>query len=251
MITQYQLLLHPQQDCRVQKEWAYRLYAALLEAVGDPIASKVHQDSVSPISQYISIQDGKPCWTVNLLNEEWEAAAGEVLQKKESFFLKKDGVNLEVRERRSRMIPDVETLLAGKGRGERHQLQFLTPTAFKSQGKYINLPTQRLILQSLIKQWNGCLSHCPIEDTDGEGLEAMAAGMRVARFRLQDQAYHLKGNPITGFGGLLVLENQLYGFHKELVDALLYFSEFAGIGIKTTLGMGGVEHTVVKKNYRR
>lgn len=248
MITQYQLLLNPQQECRVQQEWGYRLYAALLEAVGDPIASKVHQDSISPISQYISIQDGKPCWTVNLLNEEWEEAAGDILQKKSSFFLKKDGVSLEIGERRIRTIPDVETLLMSKGKDRRHQLQFLTPTAFKSQGKYINLPTQRLILQSLIKQWNGCISHCPIEDTDGEGLEALASGLRVVQFRLQDKSYNLKGNYITGFVGSMVLENQLQGFHKELVDALLYFAEFSGIGIKTTLGMGGVKHTLQKRN---
>lgn len=251
MITQYQLLLNPQQECRVQQEWGYRLYAALLEAVGDPIASKVHQDSISPISQYISIQDGNPCWTVNLLNEEWEEAAGDVLCKKKDFFLKKDSVLLDVRERRSRTILDVETLLAGKGVDGRHQLQFCTPTAFKSQGKYISLPTQRLILQSLIKQWNGCISHCPIEDTDGEGLEALAAGLRVAQFRLQDKTYNLKGNHITGFVGTMVLENQLQGFHKELADALLYFAEFSGIGIKTTLGMGGIKHTLKKRNTGR
>lgn len=248
MITQYQLLLEPHQSCRTQQEWGYRLYAALLEEVGNPIAADVHQDSISPISQYISTLDGYPCWTVNLLNEEWEQAAGAVLQKKNDFFLKKDQLSLTVRERRMRTISDVEGLFLKSG--ERHKLQFQTPAAFKSKGKYINLPTQRLILQSLIKKWNGCLVDCPIEDTDGEGLDALAAGLRVTQFRLQNQTYHLKGNHIPGFIGSLVLENELSGFHRELADALLYFAEFAGIGIKTTLGMGGVAHTRVKINRR-
>ena len=30
MLTQYQLTLCPEQPCRPQPEWAYRLYAALL-----------------------------------------------------------------------------------------------------------------------------------------------------------------------------------------------------------------------------
>ena len=219
-----------------------------MEEVGNPIAADVHQDSISPISQYIATLDGYPCWTVNLLNEEWEQAAGVVLQKKNDFFLKKDQLSLGVRERRMRTISDVEGLFLKSG--EQHKLQFQTPAAFKSKGKYVNLPTQRLILQSLIKKWNGCLVDCPIEDTDGEGLDALAAGLRVTQFRLQNQTYHLKGNHIPGFIGSLVLENELSGFHRELADALLYFAEFAGIGIKTTLGMGGVAHTRVKVNRR-
>lgn len=42
--------------------------------------------------------------------------------------------------------------------------------------------------------------------------------------------------------GDLTLENRLGGFHRELAEALLSFADFAGVGIKTTLGMGGVEH---------
>ena len=54
--------------------------------------------------------------------------------------------------------------------------------------------------------------------------------------------YVLKGSPIPGFVGELTLENRLEGFHRELADALLCFAPFSGVGIKTTLGMGGVEH---------
>ena len=40
----------------------------------------------------------------------------------------------------------------------------------------------------------------------------------------------------------IVLENKSEGFHRLLTDALLQFSAYAGVGVKTTLGMGGVEH---------
>ena len=55
----------------------------------------------------------------------------------------------------------------------------------------------------------------------------------------------MKGNCIYGFGGHLNIKNNMTGFHKELADALLLFSQYSGIGIKTALGMGGVEHTFV------
>ena len=73
-------------------------------------------------------------------------------------------------------------------------------------------------------------------------MEALAVGLRPRSFGLHDQTYYLKGNSIPGFVGELTLENRLDGFHRELANALLYFADFAGVGIKTTLGMGGVEH---------
>ena len=42
--------------------------------------------------------------------------------------------------------------------------------------------------------------------------------------------------------GELTLANRLDGFQRQLADALLLFADDAGVGIKTTLGMGGVEH---------
>lgn len=59
--------------------------------------------------------------------------------------------------------------------------------------------------------------------------------------RLRDRTYYLKGRAIPGFTVELTLDNRLGGFHRQLTDALLLFSAYAGIGIKTALGMGGVE----------
>ena len=132
--------------------------------------------------------------------------------------------------------------LAAQGNSQLHRLRFCTPTCFKSVGQYLPLPTTRLIVQSLMKKWNGCISECPIEDEDGQGMETLAAGLRPRDFQLRSRTYYLKGNSIPGFVGELTLENRLNGFHRELADALLLFADFAGIGIKTTLGMGGVVH---------
>ena len=144
---------------------------------------------------------------------------------------------------RSESVRDVDDLFALSARQDGfHVLRFQTPTAFKSQGQYLNLPTSRLIVQSLLQKWNGCFPDCPIEDEDGQGMETIAAGLRCRRFRLRDQMYYLKGNSIPGFVGEMTLENRLSGFHRELADALLLFSGYSGVGIKTALGMGGVMH---------
>lgn len=243
MLTQYQLTLNPDRPCRPRPEWGYRLYAALLAEGPGEFGGSVHQDGVTPVSQFFTSDEQKLRWTVNLLGSQSEEALSGLLAQAQQFRLEKDGLTLEVAERRVETIRDVDELFrrAALYNGN-HSLRFHTATAFKSQGQYLNLPTSRLIVQSLIKKWNGCITDCPIEDVDGQGMEALAAGLRCERFSLRDWTYYLKGRPIPGFVGELRLDNRLEGFHRQLADALLLFADFSGVGIKTALGMGGVEH---------
>ena len=242
MLTQYLLTLFPDRPCHPRPEWGYRLYAALLEEAPSSFSSGVHEDMVTPVSQFVTAQDNSLLWIVNLLGRDSESALGPLLEQAMHFRLQKDNTVLFVQERRSWNIPDVDNLLTlGASHSRMHHLRFCTATAFKSRGQYLNLPTSRLIVQSLIKKWNGCFPDCPIEDADGEGMEAIAAGLRCRQFRLRDRTYFLKGSAIPGFVGELMLENRWGGFHRQLASALLLFSAYAGVGIKTTLGMGGVQ----------
>ena len=243
MLTQYQITLDAESHTKPRSEWAYRLYAALLERAPQGFASSTHHDGITPLSQFLTINsNGTLTWTVNLLGVKSEAALSETLSAVESLTLNR-GITLYVRGHKRKYIADVDALFAQTTLNSGlHLLTFQTSTAFKSQGRYLNLPSSRLVLQSLIKQWNGCFTDCPIEDEDGQGIDAMAAGIRLRRFNLQDRIYYLKGNSIPGFTGFIELDNRLEGFQHCLADALLLFSEYAGIGIKTTLGMGGISH---------
>lgn len=244
MLTQYRLTLKPEGLPQPRPELAYRLYAALLAQSPAAFAASTHEDAVTPVSQFLTLRDeGALLWTVNLLGERSETSLPDVLEALEALKLERGG-RVFVTERSRKSIPDVDTLFALAERsGSLHRLEFRTPTAFKSRGQYLNLPTTRLVLQSLIRKWNGSVTECPIEDEDGEGLEALAAGIICKSFRLYDRAYHLKGSTVPGFVGNLVLENRLEGFHSLLANSLFLFSAYAGVGIKTTLGMGGVERT--------
>lgn len=243
MLTRYTLTLSPSDPCRMRPEWGYRLYAALLEEVPTAYGATLHRDGATPVSQYLTRAGERLDWHITLMGEESEKMLAPVLEGKRSFPLRKDGVTLQVTERSRTAVSDVDDLFARCARCTGiHQLKFQTPCAFKSRKRYQILPSSRLILQSLMKQWNGCFPTCPIEDEDGEGMEAMAEQVWCRSYHLHDQSFWFKGNQIPGFVGDLTLENRLSGFHRTLADALLYFSGYAGIGIKTTLGMGGVRH---------
>lgn len=243
MLTRYEFRMIPDRPCRTRAEWGYHLYAALLERLPQKFGQRVHKDGASPVSQYISLRDGALYWSITLLGEEAEALVGPTLEACMPFSIQKDRVTLTPSPEAREQIADADELFHMGILGSCvHHLEVCTAAAFKSRGQYRNLPTPRLILQSLMKKWNGCFPDCPIVDEDGQGMEAMAEGLTLKEFRLRDMTYFLKGNPIPGFRGTLTLENHLSGFHQELVDALMIFSGFSGIGIKTTLGMGGVRH---------
>ena len=50
----------------------------------------------------------------------------------------------------------------------------------------------------------------------------------------------INGQSIPGFTGELTLKCRLDGFHLTMANLLLHFAPYAGVGIKTALGMGGV-----------
>ena len=246
MLTRYTLRLRPDTPFHPDLSWSYRLYAAMLEQAPAIFGERSHRDGTTPVSQFLTVGEEGLIWRVTLLGEESRQALDPVLGACAQLQLKRDHVTLHVAERQREQIPDVDTLFAlCAGGSGRHRLQFCTPAAFKSRGAYRILPTTRLLLHSLFQQWNGCFPDCPIEDEDGQGLETMADGLLCSRFALHDQAYCLKGNRIPGFVGSMTLENKLAGFHRELADALLVFAGYAGVGIKTALGMGGVIHRML------
>lgn len=242
MITHYQFILTPNHLCQPAAEWAYRLYAALLEQAPAGFAELVHADGASPVSQFLEVGETLH-WHVTLLGRPAEEALGPVLDALVPLRLRKADVLLTPALDRKETVQDMDSLFQqAAGTDRRHELHFVTPTAFKSHGAYLILPSMRLVLQSSVKKWNGCFPDCQIEDEDGQGLETMAEGILCSRLRLQDGNYRLKRQIIPGFTGTLLLENRLSGFHAQLADALLLFAGYAGSGIKTTLGMGGVIH---------
>lgn len=245
MITRYRFELTPDRAAACRVEWSYYLYCALMERIPREYAQKIHENGPSPISQYLYVRDGRIFWNVTLLGDEAREKLAPLLETETVYCLRQEQLKLRAERRAQEEIASLEVLfLRAAAASPLHTLSFNTPTAFKRHGveEYQILPTQRLILQNLMKKWNACFPECLIEDEDGQGLEAMAKGLCCRRYRLHDQFCRMKRQTFPGFVGELTLENRLTGFHQQLAGVLLIFAGYAGVGIKTALGMGGTEH---------
>lgn len=244
MITQIKSILNTENmpDEEVNSELAYRLYAGYLKELPEQYVEKLHENGITPVSQFLTRENGKLLWTLNLLGEEAEAVIKPVIMEKEVYCIPHE---VCVENRSITTVNDVDTLFAMASVSKKHRLEFATATAFKSQGQYTNLPTLALCIKSLVRKWNASFPEALIDDEDQKGIDQLINDLFCPRYRIHDCKYTLKGKCIYGFRGELTIKNSLTGFQKELADMLLLFSQYSGIGIKTTLGMGGVIHSFV------
>lgn len=213
---------------------AYGLYAELVKRMPDGFAELLHRDGFTPISQYVS--DDK--WYLTALNTPTAEAVEQALPKLERTALHRLNQEVIFGTPRVRTISSPESFLDAKPEAAL-TLRFRTPTAFKCGGYYRMLPTEQLLLQSLMQKWNSCFpEECPIED-EGGGLEAMAQGLVYRSVQLESRPFSIKHAQIPGAVGTVVCDNRCRDFHRTLASALLEFGSYSGVGIKTALGMGG------------
>ena len=115
---------------------------------------------------------------------------------------------------------------------------FLTPTSFKRDGRYAIFPESRLIVQSLLQRWNAFCPEIPLEEEDL--ASKLADHAPIVRYDLHTASFSLERQRITGFRGRFALHFGGTDSMRRILALLASFAPFAGIGIKTALGMGAV-----------
>lgn len=119
------------------------------------------------------------------------------------------------------------------------KFRFVTPTAFKVQGRYQIYPTIRPLFGSLIQKYNA--AHTDSE-LGGEGLlEELQRFVSVAGYNLRSTSFPLEGITIPSFTGTLLLKISGPQQLVNLVHLLLRFGTYSGAGIKTAMGMGAIQ----------
>lgn len=250
MLTKYTLTLQADTELHFHSEITYRLYAVLLENASADYAKKIHTSNITPIAQHLSpTDDNRFIWTIGLLGDEAERNMCPVIECINNISLRSPECTLRVVSRTVERVNSIDDLMnEAIHRPCIVKIEFETTTSFKSHGRYQILPNMQFIVNNLIMHWNGCIDDCPIEDTDGRGSNAIARGMYCTGMNIHDSAYYIKQNKISGFSGTMIIENQLEGFHRQLLNMLLIFARYSGIGIKTSLGMGAVNISFLKNN---
>jgi CRISPR-associated endoribonuclease Cas6 len=119
----------------------------------------------------------------------------------------------------------------------------LTPCAFKSRGKYVLMPTLKLIYQSLMNKFDSNAVDFSIKSD--EVLEQLETYSEIVGYNLRSTHFHLEGVRIPSFVGRIGIKVHGPQPLVNLVHFMLAFGEYSGVGIKCALGMGGIR--IIKK----
>jgi len=115
------------------------------------------------------------------------------------------------------------------------ELEFASPTTFRSGGHNLPLPVPVLVWRSLVQRWN---RFSPIQL--GEFQRVLEEGVRVQRYVLRTHHLNAGGHGEVGFTGRVAFD--LRGVRDPLVrraaGALAHFALYAGVGAKTVFGFG-------------
>lgn len=127
--------------------------------------------------------------------------------------------------------------LPAEGPMPRHlELEFLSPTAFRSGGQNVPLPLPDLVYGSLVEKWNDFSPVAISPEVRRFAQECMA----ISRYELSTRAVPGKGDGMQiGFVGrcrYAILRADPYWV--GVLQALTDYAFYAGVGYQTTTGMG-------------
>lgn len=123
------------------------------------------------------------------------------------------------------------------------RLRFLSSTGFNRSGLQISVPLPELVFKSLLNKWNELISK---EDWIDSELDF--SSVRMEKFALQSQPVWLKKQSVYRgcVGNCEYSFAHLEEVQRRVVSAMSTFSYFAGVGYKTSQGMGQVLPEIIK-----
>lgn len=240
MITQFQLELQEDSGRPLPSFWAYRLYAWLLAQIDRETADVLHQQGEKPVAQYLhwNREAGTNKWVINLLNEDIAQRFSKTLRGTQEIPLHTGVLHVNRCETFTWTAQKLAETAASEDLTRRTTVRFLTPTAFKSEGRYAIFPQERWLVQALVTKWNFSFPEMPLDDEDA--IAALERGLAITDYELRTTRYPLKNIKIPGFLGTVTMESRLPAPLEEIWKLLLQFAPCTGVGIKTTLGMGAL-----------
>lgn len=159
---------------------------------------------------------------------------GAVLQLKEVFLSSQDHF-LTGMTSHQKLAEDY--LTGREPPSPRVMLEFSSPTTFRTQGKNLPLPLPGLVFGSLMERWNAFALVALHPDLRRYAEECLA----LASYDLNTRLVEVGGGRQVGFLGrasYIALNKDTYWLKQ--VNLLADFAFYAGVGAKTTMGLGQV-----------
>lgn len=225
----------------------------LMELIDEKFAEKMHSSGYHPYSQFVTVSDGKIKWTVNVLDKEAEMYIVNRLLEDDikSVHINKldDDLCIVNKDYSVTTYEDLFKECYFKNDSRYVEVRFLTPTAFKQNNRYQFFPNIKLIFQSLMMKYDASSSENVIFDE--ELLKHFEENLEIVSYNLRSTSFFVNTNKIPAFIGRIVFKANGPMQMANLAYLLLRFGAYSGVGIKSGMGMGGIEVNINKGKEKR
>lgn len=239
-------------DEEISYQMSSLFQGALMELLPTEYAAYLHVSRLHPYTQHLELCEGCWYWIVNCLDQEaYDRIILQTLMPLKGVAVRKGSVTIEIEEKT--LVEQSHKKLAEsfyENIAERYiQLHFVTPTAFKSKGRYLFYPDIRCIYQSLMCKYDAVTKEESLMDE--EALEELTGQAEIIRYDLKSVPFHLEGVRIPAFIGKITLKLGGTQTMVNFANMLFRFGEFSGVGIKTGMGMGACKIVEKEKGKSR
>lgn len=222
---------------------------ALMELLPEDLAAELHQVGLRPYSQavFFDREKQKPVWRLCSLNDFAETEIIKPALESEVIFLKQKNFSVQLLNKKQICSTTFEQLADNYFRSEDvpygTDLTFRTVTSFKRDGGYVIIPEMYLIFQSLLNKWN---TYSPDIKLKEENLENhLADACRIVKYNLHSEAFYIEKKKIYGFSGQMRILFHGNDLVKRVLALILSIAPYAGVGIKTAIGMGAAQCSIL------
>ena len=235
----YRFDIHLQSDVRPSVHWGSLMHGILNGILPPPWPDFLHTDTDRCLCQFVEPLDARTAvWHICVTDDGLASAIANVLSQSDTLYCRHFSGELRITGRNG-LQTGIKELFdrASSCRSAAVRLQAVSPVSHKSHGVFITLPSIECIVNSIIRKASAFLPECalPVEDE----LTRMLSACRVGKYDLHSVTYQLEGHYVPSWQGHLQIVLPADEYLHSLACAVFQLAEYTGIGIKTSLGMGG------------
>lgn len=217
------------------------MHGYIMETIRTEYAEYLHTLQVNPFSQCLVKEGNNVIWYIKTFTEEAYHEIIIPISKVEQFTLKKGTMNVQVKDKqiKTEKIENMMEEFYQANSGRYIEIEFQTPTAFKSNGKYAFYPDLMLIFNSLMNRYSAIDKSMSMKDE--ETLNQLVDSSEIVRYKIRTVPFPMEGLNITGFQGDICIKIKGGSTMATFAKLLFRIGEYLGVGIKTGLGMGSIK----------
>lgn len=225
----------------------------LMDNIEPDLASKWHRNGLKPYSIYVSEGNNEVHFEINLFNSESIVPIEKILLNEELNELKfnssfQEKYIIDDKELISIRKKDLSDIFYRSESNNEFTIKFLSATSFKSNGEYLMFPDINLILKSLMRRYNYVFENS--NEIDWDLFNELVSKTKIVSYRTFSSYHPIHKVYIPGFKGDIKIRCNGNQTIVNYLAMLIKFSNYSGIGIKNTMGMGSVRAREVVKGVK-